>query len=278
VQASAPEGAESTILLLTDGNNEVLRGDDPGLLAGASGLAQAQAAVTAAGVPVIAVGFGESGSIDEAVMKRISRKYYAAGDMAALKQILAYTRTLLNNRLTATVSSPYPDRASLAGQNLTFRTVLTLPGGKLLESAGQVWAAPQMGIPVFAGRCSPEEALAVLKAAPANSASFSILRPVAVFCGLGLLLIVLWFWAPRLIWPEQFIGTMAGVGQAKWSMTSVRVKDGVIAGRPAPEGFESGPRGVKMGARGAGEPTVLNPGALMNRTRPGRREAAEGNK
>ena len=48
-----------------------------------------------------------------------------------------------------------------------------------------------------------EEKKAVLTAQPATSGWISIVRPVAVFCGLGLLLIVLWFWVPRLIWPEQ---------------------------------------------------------------------------
>jgi len=277
VQANAPEGTESMIILLTDGSNEVLRGDDIGLLAGPSGLAQAEAAVAAAGTPVIAVGFGDSGSIDEAALKRLCRKYYVASDFAALKQVFAFTRTLLNNRLTVTVNSGYADRASLAGQSLPFRVALTLPDGKVLESAEQIWTAPQMGVPAFAGKCSPDEARAVLKVAPVKVV-WTFLRPVGVFCGLGLLLLVLWFWVPRLVWPEEYLGAMPGVGQAKWSMTTVRVKDGVIAGRPAPPGFDSGAKGVHMAPRAAAEPTILNPGAYLSHTRLANRESADGRK
>lgn len=274
-QAGSAEPVESMIILLTDGSNEVLRGDDIGLLAGPSGLAQAEASVGAAGIPVIAIAFGDTAAIDEAALKRISRKYYLATDSAALQQIFADTRTLLNNRLTATVSSPYQDRSSLAGQTLPFHVALTLPDGKVLESAEQGWSAPQMGVPVFAGKCSPEEARAVLTALPPRTGWNSIIRPVGVFCGLGLLLMVLWFWAPRLIWPEQYVGPLPGAGQAKWSMTTVRVKDGVFAGRPAPPGFEGGIKGVQMAPRGPAEPTVLNPSAYLNQTRLANREAGE---
>jgi hypothetical protein len=156
--------------------------------------------------------------------------------------------------------------------------MLTLPDGKVLQSADQVWSAPQMGIPVFAGKCVAEEERAVLASGPAAVEAISVIRPVAVFCGLGLLLIALWFWVPRLIWPEQYVGTLPGLGSSKWAMTSVRVKDGVIAGRPAPAGFESGPKGVKMGPRGAAEPTILNPGAYLSHSRLDNRNPGEGRK
>jgi len=118
-------------------------------------------------------------------------------------------------------------------------------------------------VPVYAGKCSVDEAKAVLTAQPASAGWMSIVRPLAVFCGLGLLLIVLWFWVPRLVWPDQYIGAMPGATTAKWG-SQTRVKDGVIAGRPAPPGFQPGPQGVNMAPRGAADKTVVNPGAYAD--------------
>ena len=85
------------------------------MLAGPAGLEQAAQAVKTGGVPVVAIGFSDTGGLDESVLKQISSKYYVASDYEGLKQILAFTRTLLNNRLTATFASPFfRDWASLA--------------------------------------------------------------------------------------------------------------------------------------------------------------------
>lgn len=272
MQAESTEGFETMVIVLTDGSNEVLRGDDLGLLAGPAGLDQAERTSKASGIPVIAVGFGEMGAIDENALKRLSRKYYLATDYDSLQKIFAFTRTLLNNRLTATIASPFPDRASLAGQSLPFHVELKLADGRVLKSGEQVWSAPQMGVPVYAGKCSPAELKAILVAAPVSSGWMAIVRPIAVLCGLGLLLIVMWFWIPRLIWPEQYIGVLPGAGQGKWSSTTVRVKDGVFTNRPAPPGFQSGPQGANLAPRGSADKTVVNPGAGFNQTRLGNRQ------
>ncbi len=273
IEKETGESPEAMVIVLTDGNNEVFKGDDLGLLAGPSGLEEAARKVRTSGASVIAIGFGETGSLDETALKQISTKYYLASDFDGLKRIFQFTRTLLNNRLAATFSSPFPDRASLAGQNMAVTAELHLPNGQTLRSNETLWTAPQMGVPVYAGICSPEEKRAVLAALPASAGWMSIIRPLGVFCGLGLLLIILWNWVPRLIWPEQFIGVMPGAGQAKWG-SQTRVVNGVIAGRPAPPGFQQGPRGAAMPPRGAADRTVVNPQAHpdFSQTRLGNRE------
>ncbi len=273
IQSESNESPETMILLLTDGVNEVLKGDDLGLLAGPAGLAEAQKAVKKAGVNVVAVGFSDTGGLDEEVLKEISSKYYVATDFEGLRKIFAFTRTFLNSRVTATLSSPFPDRASLAGQHLPFRVDLKLPSGATLHSSEQVWSAPQIGVPVFSGKCSEEELKAVLVALPPSAGWISIIRPVAVFCGLGMLLIVMWFWVPRLIWPEQYLGIVPAATGAKWG-SQTRVQDGVIAGRPAPPGFQAGPRGGPMAPRGPSDKTTVNPNAYVDfsQTRLGNRE------
>ncbi|MBI5083286.1 MAG: VWA domain-containing protein, partial [Acidobacteria bacterium] len=174
VEKESGDAPEAMVIVLTDGNNEVLRGDDLGLLAGPAGLDEAARKVKGAGVSVIAIGFGETGSLDEAALKQISNKYYLAADLEGLRRIFTFTRTLLNNRLSATFSSPYPDRASLAGQNMAVSVELKLASGQTLKSDETLWAAPQMGVPVFDGKCGPEEMKAVLAALPASAGWMSI--------------------------------------------------------------------------------------------------------
>lgn len=255
----AGEELETMVVILTDGNNEVAKGDDLGLLAGPAGLDQAAAKVKGSTIPVHAIGFSDTGGLDENALRRISHKYFPATDAESLKRVFTITRTLLNDRLAIAFRSPLPDRASLAGRNLPIRLELTLADGRKALSPEAVWTAPQMGVPVYAGKCSPAELKAVLANLPVESGWTSILRPAGVFLGLGLLLLILWHWVPRLIWPDQYLGAVPGAGQ-KWA-SQTRVVDGVIAGRPAPPGFEAGPRGVNMGPRGAADKTVVNPQA-----------------
>ncbi|MGC8881472.1 MAG: vWA domain-containing protein [Bryobacteraceae bacterium] len=279
IEQETGESPEAMVIVLTDGNNEVLKGDDLGLLAGPAGMEEAARHVKQAPFPVIAIGFGEPGTIDEGALRQLSTKYYLAGDFEGLRRIFTFTRTFLNNRLVATFSSPYPDRASLAGQNLPVTAELTLPNGQVLKSPEIVWSAPQMGVPVYAGKCTPDEMKAVLAALPVSAGWTSIIRPIGVFCGLALLLLILWHWVPRLVWPEQYIGVMPGTGQTKWG-SQTRIVNGVIAGRPAPPGFQKGPGGVAMPPRSAADATVVNPQAhrdfsqtrLGNRQGPGPRE------
>lgn len=275
------EPPEAMVIILTDGNNDVRKGDDLGLLAGPAGMDEASRYARQAPFPVIAIGFGEAGVLDEAALRQISTKYYLASDYEGLRRIFTFTRTFLNNRLAATFSSPYPDRASLAGQNLPVTVELKLPSGQVLRSPEFVWSAPQMGVPVYAGKCSPDEMKAVLANLPVSAGWTSIIRPLGVFCGLALLLLLMWHWLPRLVWPEQFIGVMpgTGAGQAKWA-SQTRIVNGVIAGRPAPPGFQKGPGGAAMPPRSAADATVVNPQAhrdfsqtrLGNRQGPGPRE------
>jgi len=34
----------------------------------------------------------------------------------------------------------------------------------------------------------------------------ALLRPVLVFAGLGVSILILWFWVPWLVWPERYMG------------------------------------------------------------------------
>ena len=258
-QASSVPGAPETLLIImTDGKNEVFKGDDPGLIAGPEGLEQAHKAVQSAGIQVIGIGFGDPGQIEEAALRQISTKYYMAEDLGKLSQIFAIARTLLTNRIVATFASPWDDRSSLEGRSIPIKADLTLPGGPHLESGVFSWAAPEIGIPTFDGKCDVQELQAALQLTPATGNLLTTLRPVLVFFGLGTLLLVLWFWVPRLVWPEQYIGTFQTRANMKWGKTQVWSKSSVRPAGPAPPGF-SNRKDAGPSPRAAGDRTVVQP-------------------
>lgn len=242
-EAGSTAGSPETLLIvMTDGKNEVYKGDDAGLLDGSSGLQQAANAVQSSGVQVIGIGFGDPGSIDTAALRQLSTKLYTAEDLDRLKQAFSFARTLQTNRIVATFTVPVDDRSSLEGRTFHVSATLNLPDGRQLESGEKVWAAPEMSVPSFDGRCDTDELKAALQIVPSSGNWLTILRPVLVFFGLGTLLLVLWFWVPRLVWPEQYIGTFAiqGGGSMRWADRSqVWSKSRARPSRPAPPGFET---------------------------------------
>lgn len=262
--AGAPEGL---LVVMTDGANEVFKGDDPGLLAGDEGLNIVANRVTGAGINVVGVGFGDVSQIDEKALSRLSTKYYMASDLEGLKKIFTMTRTVLRNRVQATFASPWADRASLAGRSMHVIVKLKLPTGETLTSAEKIWETPQVGVPLMEGKCEAPELLAAIHLdPPSGSGWMALLRPVLVFAGLGVLLLILWFWVPWLVWPERYMGVAPS--SARWAE---QAQPGAGAGKPAgpaPAGFgRTGPGGVRPPARAPMDKTVLYPRPDMTRTR-----------
>jgi hypothetical protein len=268
--AGSSTSPESLLVVMTDGKNEVGKGDDFGLLDGPAGLQQAANAARASGVQVIAVGFGDPGSIDESALRQISTKAYMADNQEKLTQAFNFARTLLTNRIVATFASPWDDRASLQGRTLQIKGALTLPGGRKLESDEQTWSAPQIGTPSFDGKCDTAELKAALPIVPASGSLLSTLRPILVFIGLGTMLLILWFWVPRLVWPEQYIGSFPGAegsGGMRWAnMSRARSSNQDMPSRQAPPGF-GGQKGGAQPPRAAGERTVVRPEPDFSKSR-----------
>jgi len=238
--AATASSPETQLIVMTDGKNEVYKGDDSGLLDGPAGLQQAANAVQSSGTQVIGIGFGDPSSIDAAALRELSTKLYMAEDRDRLKQAFSFARTLQTNRIVATLVLPVDDRSSLEGRTLHLKAALNLLDGRHFESGEKIWAAPQMSVPTFDGGCDTAELKAALQLAPGSGNWFSVLRPVLVFLGLGTLLLVLWFWVPRLVWPEQYMGTFAiqGRGSMRWA-DKTQSKSRARPSRPAPPGFET---------------------------------------
>jgi Mg-chelatase subunit ChlD len=269
-QAAATQGSpETQLIVMTDGKNEVYKGDDPGLLDGPAGLDEAAKAVRSSGTQVIGIGFGAPGSadVDEAALRQLSTKFYMAQDLSTLKQAFTVARTLQTNRIVATFTTLAEDRSSLEGKTLHVAASLNLSGNRRFESGEKIWESPEMSVPTFDGKCDTDELKAALQLVPSSGNWLPMLRPVLVFFGLATLLLVLWFWVPRLVWPEQYIGTFStqGGGSRRWADKSqVRSKSPARPSRPAPPGFETRKGGAQP-PRAPADRTVVQPDFSMSR-------------
>jgi hypothetical protein len=255
---------ETMLIVMTDGSNDVERGDDPGLLAGSSVPEEVSGGVQASGIQVIAVGFGDRKDIDETALRHLSTRLYMPDSAEQLKQIFSFARTLLNNRIRAAFASPYPDRSSLAGRTMVVSARLTLASGESLASGDKAWETPQLGVPLYEGKCDGAEMKALLRynALPGGG-WMAVLRPVLVFLGLGTLLLVLWFWIPRLVWPEQYIGVVGAPNRWAEAGRTFSVK----ARPPAPAGFETVKNNVRPPPRAPGDATVVQQRPDFSKTR-----------
>jgi Ca-activated chloride channel family protein len=259
---------ETMLIVMTDGMNEVFAGDDAGLLNGPEGLEQAAQKVSSSRLQVIGIGFGDKSEVDLGALKRISTKGpYMATDADDLKRIFAFTRKLLVDRIQVAFLSPSPDRPSLAGRTITFQGSLQLPGGLPLTSNEAVFGTPQMGLPLFSGKADGDELAALNTQMKSNETGWlTLLRPVFVFLGLGGMLLIAWFWIPRLVWPGQYIGSIALAKPAgRWANPSRPGQRPVQAPKNTPLGFEPGKAGA--GQRTPQDATVVQPGSDSTKIR-----------
>jgi hypothetical protein len=74
---------------------------------------------------------------------------------------------------------------------------------------------------------------------PTEAGWTPLLRPIVVFLGLGGVLVIAWFWVPRLVWPGQYLGQLSIPKPAmRWSSgPSERRRDQFVTSSSAPSGF-----------------------------------------
>ena len=272
---NVPDSTEASLFVLTDGENDVQprHGDDPDLLSGSEGLQRVADKIRLySKIQVIAIGFGDAREVDQEALRQMSNKFKMVTDAEGLKRIFQHpTSPPRSSAIQATFSSPWPDRASLAARTLRVRVSLQTPTGEKLESDETTWSTPEIGVPVFEGKCDASEAEALVNSARATAGSgwMSALRPILVFASLGVALLVLWFWVPRLVWADQYVGSFQPEARPRWSGGTVAPRPaGAPIGRPAPPGFEQGKAAVPAPQRKPGDQTTVLPVHMMGtRTR-----------
>jgi hypothetical protein len=207
-------GFAVSLVVFTDGKNEVnLPGDDRGLL-GDEGLAIVRALAATMKIPITTVGFGVTGNVAaENVLKEIawpnSESYYdAATSGDTLRQIFESARRKLTERIHILFGPVRSRRTELAGQSVQFRVRFRAADGFVTSRLEPLWNAPAVGVPVADTTCTTAEAKAILefdkgdgpgRPLPWNQERLLILLIFAA------ILAGLWFGAPRLVWPESYI-------------------------------------------------------------------------
>ena len=255
--------AEVILVAMTDGKNDVRPGDDPDLRQGAQDLEEVARKVRASGLQVIGVGFGQPASLDQDAMRRLSTQAHFVESAGALRETFSIARKLLHDRLHLVLAAPWSDRASLAGRDIGFQVLLTTRDGAAISSDELVWETPQLGVPAYEGRCDASEMRAALnsKAVPQDTGWIAVVRPTLVFLGLGSVLLVLWFWVPRLIWPDQYLGNLRPVYRRyRWSDSRARKRgEDTDFKRKAPPGFGRRDSHPVMRERAPSDATVAQP-------------------
>lgn len=141
------------LAVITDGNNEIRPGDDVGLLAGPSGLAEASRAVSESPAAVGILGIG---NLDEGALERLAgprgRVFPIAGNPSAfdLGRPLATMAGVLQTSWLVTVAVRAAGRSALARGWDRLEVGLELDG-ELVPAGVAMWKAPAVALPAFAG-------------------------------------------------------------------------------------------------------------------------------
>ena len=271
-------GVQPHLILMTDGKNEVLSGDDAQLLNGDLGLQQAAAQVHAAHVDTIGIGFGDRAQIDTAALQRLSTRFFYATDAAQLLDALHVTRSAVSHAITLTWLLPENSRLALAGRDQQWVPTLRLEDGSTLTGEPLRLLVPATAPPVFDQKADSNELHALMDTHPeVNSGWALVLTHGLLYAVAALLLLLLWFWVPRLIWADEMMGMPDR--KQRWrterAATATGLRPGVKAASavqvrstaPLPEGFAPETVGSSPLQRSAAQVTQIQSRGEFSRTR-----------
>ena len=257
------------LIVMTDGKNEVMPGDDPQLLNGDLGLAQAAAQVQASHLDVIGIGFGDRNSIDAAALQRLSRRFFYAADAAQLLAALHVSRTASSHAIQLMWLLPQSSRLALMGQDPRWTPEMKLENGTVLPGDALRLVVPATHAPVYDRKAGSPELQALIATNPTVDAGWSILLLYyLLLLAAGALLLALWFWVPRLIWGDRYLtapATRPKRGSSRPSVTSASAVQ--IRSTSLPDGFASATPSNAPIQRSAAQTTQLQPRGDFSRTR-----------
>ena len=269
-QGHTPVELQPHLIVMTDGKNEVLPGDDPQLLNGDLGLAQAAAQVQSSHLDVIGIGFGDRNSIDTSALQRLSRRFFYAADAAQLLAALHVSRSATSHEVQLVWLLPEKNRFALVGQDPRWMPELKLEDGTVLPGEPVRVIAPATNAPVYDRKASSSELEALIATNPAADAGWSVLLVFyLLLLAAAATLLALWFWVPRLAWGDRYL--QAGATRPKrWSTDrpAVTSASGVqIRSSSVPAGFEAAAVTAGPIQRSAAQTTQLQPRGELSRTR-----------
>ena len=258
------------LIVMTDGKNEVFPGDDPQLLNGDLGLQQASAQVSASHLDVIGIGFGDQKAIDTAALQRLSRRFFYASDATQLLAALHSSRSASSHEIQMVWLLPENNRLALMGRDPEWTPELQLDGGASLTGDPIRLTGPATNAPVYSRKALAPELQALIAVQPSTDSGWSV---VLIYYLLALaacaLVLILWFWVPRLIWGERYLHAVPARSK-RWSTDrpAVTSASGVqIRSSSLPAGFEGAAITGGPVQRSAAQTTQLQPRGEFSRTR-----------
>jgi hypothetical protein len=203
--------AQMSLIVLTDGQNEKLKGDDNDLLDGAAGLNEVIERAGRAGIQIFTIGFGDEaiplgrkGAIDSEALRKIawptSTNFRSARNQIDLSNVFDIARRKLVDRLRLTFATADKDRTTLTGRSLRFSVKLKLDDGTLLLSDQVLFPTPVLVVPPFEDTLDAKEIIAIIGKGPSHIFPLWLWRLMILIVA-GAILAALWFRLPRYIWP-----------------------------------------------------------------------------
>lgn len=258
------------LVVMTDGRNEVLPGDDPQLLNGDLGLQQAAAQVNASHLDVLGIGFGDRAAIDAAALQRLSTRFVYATDASQLLAALHSSRSTSSHEIQVTWLLPENNRLALMGRDPQWVPELRLAGQPVLTGNAVHITGPATNAPVYARRALSPELQALIAVQPTTDSGWSVVLIYYLLAlGTAALLLILWFWVPRLVWGERYLQAIPARNK-RWSSerSAVTSASGVqIRSSALPAGFEAAAASGGAVQRSAAQTTQLQPRGELSRTR-----------
>jgi len=212
LKASAAPGV-GVLMVITDGtDNDVGHpGDDPGLLAGAEGLQRAARAVDQSGMiaAIIGIGAADQGALGALAGSR-GRKYLVRLDAYQLAAAFREIRDLFWSSWDVIV--PLSGSRENLGRGVAALTASLALGAESGAVGTAFWRPPLVALPAFAG-VAPASLVPV--GTTDGAGGFVLDRRIPLASMVLVLLGMLWFVVPRLLWPPVGPAPAAAAPAAK---------------------------------------------------------------
>jgi hypothetical protein len=228
------------LVVMTDGKNEVMAGDDPQLLNGDLGLQQAAAQVQASHLDVIGIGFGDRASIDIAAMHRLSKRFFYASDAGELLAALHSSRSASSHEIQIMWLLPVSSRLALLGRDFALTPELRTPATGALTGEPFRWIAPATNAPSYDRKAMAPELQALIQVHPPTDSGWtSVVIYSLLFLAAAAVVLMLWYWVPRLIWGDRYVGPVQPTKRWSTGSSGVTSAAGVqVRSTNLPPGFD----------------------------------------
>ncbi len=269
LQRSGTADLQPHLIVMTDGKNEVFPGDDPLLLNGDLGLQQAAAQVQASHADTIGIGFGDRNAIDATALQRLSTRFFYAADAAQLLAALHVSRSAVSHSILLTWLLPEGSRAALAGRDPQWAPAMKLEDGTVISGPAVRLLMPATNSPVYDRKATPQELRSLIATHPEPTSGWSVVFIHGLlYLAAGALLLMLWFWLPRIIWGDRHL--TAPERTERWSSDRHAVTASGVQVRSSanmPAGFAPEMQSANPLQRSAAQTTQIQPRGEFSRTR-----------